>query len=560
MAQKRQKTAVGPVVVQQTNAGFSATGDPGAAQPFAPDETLSQTLSAVLESVIVGIAVFDADLRLIRFNRRYGELFEYPPDFLRYGITHKDILRFNAARGEYGGGVRDDPAPGRLPGDHQPHKQASHREHIRPNGTVIAVRESPVSGGGFIGIYTEITERKKAEATARRTEAVLQAAIDNMTDGVRVFDGDLRLVAWNRRAFEMFGFPDSLARIGMPYAAFLEFARLRGDYEGREEKGLEEKLIRAANPAVRTTERQLPNGRFIERRRSPMPGGGFVSIYLDVTDRQRSEQERAEQAEKLARAMVELQQANTLAYEAKERAELASRAKSEFLANMSHELRTPLNAIIGFADLMEHEVRGPIGQPCYREYSHDIKNSGTHLLTIINDILDLSKIEAGKLEFAETIVELPGVIHSCVRLIAERAICAAVHLSSELAANMPPIRADERKLKQIIINLLSNAVKFTPTGGSVTITCSANRETGINITVADTGIGIARCDMVKAMTPFTQVDNAMNRRYEGTGLGLPLADSLTRLHGGHLTLESEPGKGTIVTISLPAHRIVSAGD
>lgn len=264
-----------------------------------------------------------------------------------------------------------------------------------------------------------------------------------------------------------------------------------------------------------------------------------------------------QQAEKLEQAMAELQQANAEAQEARARAELANRTKSEFLANMSHELRTPLNAIIGFADLIETEVRGPIGQACYREYSRDIKNSGIHLLEIINDILDLSKIEAGKLDLNEETLALPSVIQNCLRLIGERAHNAAIKISSEIAPNLPLIRGDDRKLKQILINLLSNAVKFTPPSGRVTITCSVDRETGIKLVITDTGIGIAPGDMAKVLTPFTQVENSLARRFDGTGLGLPLANSLTRLHGGTLTLESELGKGTTVTVLLPPDRIVS---
>ena len=558
MAQNFFRQKAGPAALLQKLARLPVASTASLAQSAATDETLNLVLSAILDNVIVGIAIYNADLRLVTVNRRYGELYEYPPHLLQRGTKYEDLLRFNVARREFSGGDAEAWVQGHLAGVRQLQNQVSHREHVRANGTVIDVRKAHLLGGGFIGIYTEVTERKKAEMAARRTEAVLQAAIDNMTDGVRVFDGDMRLVAWNQRAFELLGFPDELARIGTPYAEFLEFARRRGDYEDRVHETLEQQLKRAWTPTSRANSRLAPSGRVIEKRRSPMPGGGFVSIYIDITDRQRLEQARAQQADKLEQAMVELQQANTQAYEAKARAELANRTKSEFLANMSHELRTPLNAIIGFADLIATEVRGPIGQACYLEYSRDIKNSGIHLLEIINDILDLSKIEAGKLDLVEETVALPSLIQSCMRLIGERAQNASIRLSSEIAPNIPLIRADERKLKQILINLLSNAVKFTPTCGQVTVTCRADRQTGIKIAIADTGIGIAPGDMAKVLTPFTQVENTLARRFDGTGLGLPLANSLTRLHGGTLTLESELGKGTTVTVSLPADRILSA--
>jgi signal transduction histidine kinase len=264
--------------------------------------------------------------------------------------------------------------------------------------------------------------------------------------------------------------------------------------------------------------------------------------------------------EMIARAIrysVERKRVHMQLLEAKERAEFANRAKSEFLANMSHELRTPLNAIIGFAEVMESEIMGPIGRECYKEYARDIKTSGTHLLEIISDILDLSKIEAGKVEMQETVVELPRVLAACLKLIDERAKLASVYLWNHIPFDLPPVRVDERKLKQILLNLLSNAVKFTPSGGHVTIAARAD-QTGVVITVSDTGIGIAPDDIARALSPFTQVENALSRRYDGTGLGLPLAESFTRLHGGTLTLTSELGKGTTVTITLPSDRIASA--
>ncbi len=522
-------------------------------------EALDLALFAtVLDSMMQGIAVFDANLRLLLFNRSYGELFEYPPGFLQLGMRYEEILCFDAARDEYGGGGSETHIRERLARARVCPAQPARHELVRPGGTVLALHRAPTPGGGFIDTYTDITQRKKAEEEARRNADFLRSAIENMADGVRVFDKDLRLVAWNRRAFEMLGFPEDLARAGTPYASFLDFTVKRGDYAGGPENPLAEKLVRARNPTVWNKQQTLPNGRIIDKWRSPMPGGGFVSVYRDVTERQRLEQAKADQARELAKAIDGLKVAHAEMIEAKERAELANRAKSEFLANMSHELRTPLNAIIGFAEVMEAEIMGPIGRDCYRGYVRDIKNSGTHLLGIISDILDLSKIEAGRATLQESTFELPRVIRTCLKLIDERARLASVQIRSDVAADLPLILADERKLKQILINLLSNAVKFTPAGGHVTIGAYSRGGEGIVLTVTDTGIGIAASDIPKALTPFIQVDNSLSRRFEGTGLGLPLVDSLTRLHGGTLTIESELGKGTTVTVSLPANRVVAA--
>lgn len=257
------------------------------------------------------------------------------------------------------------------------------------------------------------------------------------------------------------------------------------------------------------------------------------------------------------RYAIERKRVHMQVLEEKERAELANRSKSEFLANMSHELRTPLNAIIGFSEILENELMGPLGAPCYKDYALNIRESGTHLLDIINDILDLSKIEAGKDLLLEEIIDLSRTLRSCARLMEMRAENAKISLIDKISPGLPAMRADERKMKQIFINLLSNAVKFTPEGGQVTLSAAHLEGGGIEIAVADTGIGIAAEDIPKALLPFKQIDNSLSRKYNGTGLGLPLADNFTRMHGGTLTLESTVGQGTRVVLFFPEKRVVS---
>ncbi len=241
---------------------------------------------------------------------------------------------------------------------------------------------------------------------------------------------------------------------------------------------------------------------------------------------------------------------------AKEMAEMASRTKTEFLANMSHELRTPLNAIIGFAEVMHMELLGPVGNQQYRGYVGDIHDSARHLLGLINDILDVAKIEAGRVELSEAATPVKTIFDAVARLIRERSVRAEVRLEMTVQPDLPPLVADERKLKQILINLLSNAVKFTPAGGAIRMGAARDPGTGeLVMTVADTGIGIAPADIQRAMEPFGQIDNPINRKYRGTGLGLPLTKGLVELHGGSFQLESTPGVGTTVTIRLPARRL-----
>ena len=236
---------------------------------------------------------------------------------------------------------------------------------------------------------------------------------------------------------------------------------------------------------------------------------------------------------------------------ARDEAEQSSRAKSLFLANMSHELRTPLNAVLGFSEMMDQELFGPLGDPRYKEFAQDIYRSGKHLLGIIGDILDLTKVEAGQLVLEEEDVDLGDLMKDCGRLVADQARAVAVRLEVRRPPSHVLVRGDRTRLKQILLNLLSNAVKFTPGGKGVALSCRIDEE-GLAIVVADEGIGMSPAEIQKAMQPFQQIDNSFSRRYEGTGLGLPLTKSLVELHGGELRVESEPGRGTIVTVHLPA--------
>jgi len=242
---------------------------------------------------------------------------------------------------------------------------------------------------------------------------------------------------------------------------------------------------------------------------------------------------------------------------AKEQAELANRSKSEFLANMSHELRTPLNAVIGFAEVMMRQAFGPLGNTRYRDYAQDIAESGKHLLAVINEILDISRIEAGRLQLWEESVDLERIVGSCVRLTGERAASANLQITANCQAGLPLFHGDATKLKQMLINLLSNAIKFTPAGGNVGVTLERTDEGNLRLEVRDTGIGMRQDDIPIALAPFRQIDGSMARRHEGAGLGLPLSKSFAELHGGSLTIHSEPGKGTAVRIILPANRCLA---
>jgi signal transduction histidine kinase len=258
---------------------------------------------------------------------------------------------------------------------------------------------------------------------------------------------------------------------------------------------------------------------------------------------------------------VDLLRDREAAYEAlrlaKEEAEAANQAKSGFLATMSHELRTPLNAIIGFSEMMLREVLGALGNEQYRAYVGDIHASGAHLLQIINDILDLSKAEAGKMDLSEDVFDLRDIMRSVGQLTVGRIREAELIEHVEFPDELPPLSGDERKTKQVLLNLITNAVKFTPPGGTITISARWDAATGIAVTVADPGIGIPEADLDRVLKPFEQVDSSLSRQHQGTGLGLPLVKAIMEMHGGRLELNSELGVGTRVSVIFPPARVLA---
>lgn len=258
----------------------------------------------------------------------------------------------------------------------------------------------------------------------------------------------------------------------------------------------------------------------------------------------------------------QLKKQNIALEKAKDAAESANRAKSQFLANISHELRTPLNAIIGFSSILMNQLFGALGNAKYLEYAHDINESGTHLLNIINDILDLSKAEAGKLVLNYEEVHVGKAVQKCVTILADRATKGQISVSSDIPKMLPPLVADRLRFIQILLNILSNAIKFTEEGGSVKIAASFDEHVANDsyfvVTVQDTGIGMSAEDIAEAFQSFGQVDSGLNRKYEGTGLGLPLTRKLMELHHGAIDIKSELGKGTLVTLKFPATPPVEA--
>ncbi|MFC7048151.1 ATP-binding protein [Emcibacter nanhaiensis] len=308
---------------------------------------------------------------------------------------------------------------------------------------------------------------------------------------------------------------------------------------------------------VLTTEMQVPGGIWeLVAKPSPLPttiqpvqwiiwaGGLFLIIFVIIftVTRVKYIENRFEAQANLRKALLQ--------------AEKANRAKSEFLANMSHELRTPLNAIIGFSDILKQSADLNVSREKFTEYARDINESGSHLLEIINDILDLSKVEAGKYVVHEDVVWLEEIAGQCARLLVDNAKVKRIHLSSRFQEGFPALKADDRLMKQILINLLTNAIKFTPEKGRVDIIGTFQPGDGVMVTVADTGIGMSESDIERAMEPFGQVESYLTRYHQGTGLGLPLVRGFVELQGGEVEIDSTPGQGTNVRITFPENRVV----
>jgi signal transduction histidine kinase len=275
---------------------------------------------------------------------------------------------------------------------------------------------------------------------------------------------------------------------------------------------------------------------------------GIVIILLRLSTQTVSSALRCAEAELAERRRIERQLELAL-----EEAQSVARAKAAFFSAMGHELRTPLNAIIGFSEMLASEIFGPLGNPRNSEYVRDIHYSGRRLLSLVNDVLDISRMDAGKMELREAKVSIPEAIANVMRTVEPLALKAGVHIAKTVAPSLPDIFADQQRIEQVITNLVSNSIKFTPKGGDIEI--SARLDAGsLRVSVADSGIGIAKEDVPKVFERFVQVDSSLARKYEGTGLGLPISKQLIELHGGTLTLESELYEGTVATITLPASR------
>ena len=400
----------------------------------------------------------------------------------------------------------------------------------------------------IVGMARDISESKGAKMRLEAAEMRLNNALKSMRDSFVVWDPMNRLLIWNSQFENSFGFRPGQLRVGIEHAQVLYMAQ---------------DSVKATYPSNidNSYQLELNDGRWIHYVETPTADGNRIGVGTDTTDIRSRERELSNNQDALQKTVDILKESQLRMVELAEsyqkekiRAEEANQSKSEFLANMSHELRTPLNAINGFSDIMKKEMFGPLGDPRYKEYVGDILFSGQHLLSLINDILDMSKIEAGKMTLRPEEVNIEDLIEQVLRIVRGRADENSLNLVYEGGA-MPEIQADMRAVKQVLLNLTTNAIKFTPEGGTVTIRAEAKTQ-GLIVKVIDTGIGIAAQDLERLAKPFEQIESDNSRKHEGTGLGLALSKSLIELHGGNFKLESEVGVGTTVIFTLPTAPIV----
>ena len=478
-----------------------------------------------------GFMLWDRDDRLTLWNDRVKS-YHPDPTVFRTGTRFEELIEapFNDVLNLYG----KEEADRWLRARREQHERGSGKHEFRTRqGRWLLLTERATPDGHIVTLISDVTDRRDSEDRLKESEDRYRALVNLLPDAVYVHRDGV-IVLSNEAANSLFGANSSKDLIGLTlmeltHPEFRDVVSERANF--------------LAAPGTRTA--------FMRQKRLRLDGSWFWAEVAAAA----FEWEGDRGGIVVIRDITEQIKAELTLVESKETAELANRAKTEFLANISHELRTPLNAIIGFSDLIRRETFGPVGSPQYEDYIRDIHASGSHLHDVINDILDLAKVEAGKLELNEERFNLGEVVSRCIRVVAPRADQGGLRLSENIPSDLPMVFGDERKIKQIIINLIGNSVKFTERGGTITVHAERLPEGGLAISVEDTGIGMAEDEIPRALIPFGQVDSTLSRRHEGTGLGLPLTNSLIALHGGTLDIESAPGKGTKVTVWLPESRI-----
>lgn len=483
-------------------------------------------LKDAIDVISDGFVLFDPNDRIILHN----DQFLYTPALREHGdltgVSFTEIAHYFAMAEITDIKARQDPRSWIEWRIHR-HKNppADGYEQQLTDGRWIRIIERRTAEGGYVGIWTDITALKQAEIRLRE-------AIESINEGFLLLDHDMKVVMCNDRLRQLYPISGVMLKPGALLMDVLRYAAEHGEYPGVTdiETFLTESLslLRPDKPIV--YERALAGGRWVLASQRRSTNGDIVGVRTDITSQKQREAEL---------------------HAARNAADEANAAKSRFLAHMSHELRTPLNAILGFADVMRKGVFGKVEEPKYQQYLTFIYESGHHLLSLINDILDISKVEAGKRELQLEKIDAATLIDACLQVVAGLAKSKQVYLRYRIEPDAQYFSGDLRAVKQIIINLLSNAVKFTPPNGEVKAEVSKSNAYTI-IEVSDTGIGMEEANIAKAFDPFGQIDSDLARTTEGTGLGLALVKSLVELHHGRIEVESAPNLGTMIRVFLPS--------
>jgi two-component system cell cycle sensor histidine kinase PleC len=528
------------------------------------EHRLGDILLPAMDCLRVGISVFNGADQLIYCNEHFRYIYRsFDSVDALMGLTFTDVLRLQLRHGEIAGeqAIRD------------PEGYIAQRLKVRrdirsapveqrlTDGRWISIKERPIPSGGYIGVWQDITELKRARLAT-------EDAVESTTDGFALWDQADRLTLSNPAFTELHrtdsGSPQPRERFG----ALLRRAMKDGVFtlpEGETPEDWIEHRLRRDWDRRDELVVQHRNGRWYSIKDRRTRDGGSATIVTDITDVKENELELTRRGKTLERTVHELEMVQTKLEEngqelaelaeqlqlAKVMAEQSSASKSAFLSNMSHELRTPLNAIIGFAEVISGEMVGPVGNQKYREYATDIHSAGTHLLALINDILDLAKIESGRLELHRSLLPAAETVASVVRMVEAKATEKGQHFEIEIHPDCQDVFADDRAFRQALLNLVSNAVKFTPDGGRLGVRVEPGEDGAVDLSVWDTGIGIQAKDLPRVMQRFEQVRDPMTSDNKGTGLGLAIVQSLMELHGGRFFLQSTLGTGTTATVSFP---------
>ncbi len=512
----------------------------------------------LIENIVQGVVVYDSRRRLVLWNRQYERLLDVPPGLLRRDMPIAELIDFLARRGDFGEGDPERLAEARLQRLWEGHQTDDRVLYNGQDGRLYDLLFRRREDGGMVMTFTDVTDRARSEDAYRESEQRLTQILDASPYGVAIVSRRARRRLYvNARFRLMFGDDEDSLIARSLEESYENPADLDRQWALIERHGsfagLEIRRVRIVDG-----ERRLWWCQTDAQTLSFAGEDAIIVWHYDVTERKQAETDlRTAMAEvdRSRRDLEKMVEARTRQlHEAMERAEAANRSMGEFLANMSHELRTPLNAIMGFSEIIASAMFGPL-EAKYREYAGDIRISAAHLSGIISDILDISKVEAGEIDVRSELIDVPGLLDDCRLMVRGRAEDAGIDLQFACPDNLAVLEADPLRVKQVLLNLIGNAIKFTPEGGEVTVTASNGADGGVVFEVRDTGVGIEREDIPRVLEKFGQVRGGAMQTHEGAGLGLALSKSLVERHGGALEIDSEPGRGTCVTVRFPpAHR------